>query len=140
MTIDAFFVYGTLKRGECRSQCWPCRPQSVQRAWTHGTLFSRSDYPALVSGHDPVLGELWRFALGDVAAVIQVIDAIEGTGQTDEEDLYTREIVTVFGVDGGQLGRAYTYCYAADPKQDGFVQVRRPPWEWPACLSRDHSA
>jgi len=134
VTIDAFFVYGTLKRGECRAHRWPRRPRSVEPAWVHGTLHCRTDYPALTAGGDRVVGELWKFASADVSEVTSVLDEIEGTGQAGQSDLYRREIVRVFALDERSLGDAYTYHYASDPALDGFVRVRRPPWEWPACL------
>ncbi len=99
MTLDAtrqpdahFFVYGTLKRGQCREKCWPYKPQHVYPAWTPGRLFDLGEYPALLPGNDKVLGEVWQFRDDQANAVLAVLDEIEVTNQPGVANLYDRII------------------------------------------------
>ncbi len=119
----AIFVYGTLKRGQCRERCWPHVADSVRVGWVRSTLFTRHDYPALRPGDDLVLGELWSFAAEQLPAVLDVLDAVEQTNQPGLENLYDRVIVDVFAVDGSSLGQAHAYHYAIEPTRDGFKRV-----------------
>ncbi len=93
------FVYGTLKRGECREICWPSAPAMIRPAWTTGALYDIGPYPALVAGSDRVLGELWSFPDEELPRVLAVLDAIEGTNQPGQHNEYNREVATVTLVD-----------------------------------------
>lgn len=120
MTITRVFVYGTLKRGHCRERCWPCRATRVRPSWTRGKLYGRHDYPAMIGGNDRVAGELWEFSAKQIEEVIETLDAIEGTNQPGEVDLYHRVVTEVYDLAGEPLGDAWTYHYASDPAADGF--------------------
>lgn len=121
--ITAVFVYGTLKRGQCRSELWPAQPLSVQAAWTRGTLFGRRDYPAMTAGSDRVLGELWKFRADDIARVLETLDEIEGASQPGQKDLYARIEVETWDLTDQPLENANVYHYAIDPTSDGFVRL-----------------
>ncbi len=123
-SIRGVFVYGTLKRGQCRERCWPLAPLSVESCWTRASLYSRSDYPALAVGDDRVAGELWCYDQGDLPAVLRVLDEIEQTDQPGLDNLYDRELVEVVADNGVTLGLAHTYFYATDPMSDRFTLVR----------------
>ncbi len=65
--VQAFFVYGTLKTGQCRERCWPCKPIETRAAWVYGELYDTGPYPALFAGSDMVGGRsgystptIWR--------------------------------------------------------------------------------
>ena len=75
----SFFVYGTLKRGQCRDHLWPVTPRTITPAWLRATLYGRKDYPALQTGDDHILGEVWTFEISEIPAVIEQLDQIEGT-------------------------------------------------------------
>ncbi len=122
--ITAVFVYGTLKRGQCRSGLWPAEPLLVQPAWTWGKLFGRSDYPALVAGEDRVIGELWTFRADDIACVLDSLDQIEGTNRPGQRDLYVRMFVETWNLDDQPLEKANVYHYATEPTGDGFVRIK----------------
>jgi gamma-glutamylcyclotransferase (GGCT)/AIG2-like uncharacterized protein YtfP len=109
--LEHVFVYGTLKQGQERERCWPLTPQSINRAWTHGRLYDLGPYPALLAGNDRVLGQVWSFLPSDIERVLVVLDEIEGTNQGDGDNLYDRELVTVYLDDGSSL-TANTYFYA----------------------------
>ncbi len=106
-----FFVYGTLKRGECREKCWPRPPAHIEPAWTLGTLFDTGPYPALRPGDDPVLGEVWSFNPDDFAAVASEIDEVEDYQEGRSNNLYTRQLVPCQTLNGHTL-TAFTYIYA----------------------------
>lgn len=119
--IRAVFVYGTLKRGQCRGGLWPAEPLSIEVAWVRGTLFGRHDYPAMTAGEDRILGERWEFDAADFDRVIQTLDQIEGTNQPGRPDLYLRVHLQTWDLQGHSLGDAVGYRYATDPRQDGFI-------------------
>lgn len=118
MTPNQVFVYGTLKRDQCRGRMWPCEPISITPAWVRGTLFGRNDYPAMMAGEECVRGELWRFEPSVMDRVMSVLDGIECC-----PTLYVRAVVNVSGEDNSPLGQANTYLYAGDPIGDGFRRM-----------------
>ena len=129
--ILSIFVYGTLKRGQCRGAMWPVEPQEVSTVYTHGTLFDRQDYPAMTSGTDRVAGERWDFRPEQIPRVLDVLDAIEGANQPGLPDLYRRVIVGTWELfqdaeacpEKGRSRAAYTYHYCREPLDDGFTRV-----------------
>ena len=123
LSIPAIFVYGTLKRGQCREQMWPIPAVKVTEAWVFGMLYGRADYPALRQGDDRVGGELWLFSEQSIKTVIQRLDQIECSNQKDIPDLYTRETIEAFDQNGNSLGLCYCYFYAEDPSLDGFERL-----------------
>lgn len=130
--ISHVFVYGTLKRGQCRGKMWPAEPISVVAAWTRGALFGRHDYPAMMPGDDRVLGELWQFDESDMETVMRVLDHIEGTNQEGRPDLYVRAIVEAFDRDGNSIASANAYHYGTDPLLDGFHRIKADVYvQWP---------
>jgi gamma-glutamylcyclotransferase (GGCT)/AIG2-like uncharacterized protein YtfP len=129
--IQSIFVYGTLKRGQCRARFWPVEPLSVCEAWTLGTLYDRSDYPAMTAGEHCVLGELWRFSPREMPGVLKRIDQVEGTNQPGHQDWYLRVTVATWSPDGRPLEDAFVYYYANDPVADGFALVQpKEPGSW----------
>ncbi len=106
-----FFVYGTLKRGECREFMWPKTPSCVEEAWAWGELYDAGSYPALLSGTDKVLGELWSFSKDDFGTIAQVLDEIEEYRPEDPYNLYNREIIECETLSGRRVS-AWVYRYA----------------------------
>ncbi len=86
---QALFVYGTLKRGECRQERWPRPPVEVRAATLRAALYDLGPYPAIGTGEDLVAGELWFIAAEQMDETLRVLDEIEGFGQGGT-DLYTR--------------------------------------------------
>lgn len=148
--ISSVFVYGTLKRGQCRGAMWPFEPLRVSLVFTYGTLFDRHDYPAMASGIDHVVGEKWDFHPEQMQRVLEVLDAIEGANQAGVPDLYRRVVVPTWDlceagtaencVDPEISRKSYTYHYASDPADDGFTRILpgqsdegcvRPFVQWP---------
>ena len=106
-----FFVYGTLKRGECRQHMWPRTPLVVEEAWVLGELYDAGSYPALLAGTDKVLGELWSFSPADFEAIVNVLDEIEEYRPGDPYNLYNREVIDCETLSGRRT-TAHTYLYA----------------------------
>ncbi len=109
-SIHAVFVYGTLKRGELRGRCWPCKPLAIDWAIVEGELRDLGEYPGLIDGGDSILGELWIFDPEHIAPTLAALDEIECYGQ-DDVDLYIRRITTCRTLAGERVD-AHSYWYA----------------------------
>lgn len=107
----AVFVYGTLKRGECRASQWPRTPRDVLKAEVAGALYDLGPYPALVDGPDRVLGELWVFDRTEEPLVLATLDAIEHYQQRGP-DLYIRVERRCETSAGHEPRMAWLYHYA----------------------------
>lgn len=94
---NRLFVYGTLKRGECRESMWPRRPLAVRVAYVLGSLYDLGEYPGLWCGDEQpdewVAGELWTIADDDLDVTLRVLDEIEQTDQPGCVNLYDRILV-----------------------------------------------
>ncbi len=110
--LNHVFVYGTLKRGQCRERCWPVSPVVIHPAWTFGKLVDLGPYPALLPGPDRVLGELWSFREEDFGRVIHVLDKVEVTNQPGIPNEYDRVLVDVALLKSGRNLVASTYRFA----------------------------
>lgn len=133
--VLSVFVYGTLKRGQCRESAWPAGPKEIVPGWVHGELWGRDDYPALLPGGHRVRGELYRYDGESIRDVLSALDEIEGTDGNSPSDLYHRHVVDAFRsapapadrVTGSDREtreeRAYVYFYNRDPAADGFVRI-----------------
>ncbi len=122
------FVYGTLKRGECREACWPLPPTAVRPAWTLGDLFDTGPYPALLSGKALVGGEVWSYREEEMAQVRQTLDAIEGTDQPGQANEYDRALSVAYLLNGHAV-QVELYRYAQPERLANCVRVT--PWlEW----------
>lgn len=110
MEVTAVFVYGTLKRGQCRAPLWPIPPQRVEVARARGALYRLETYPALLPGPDIVLGELWHFATEEMPRTLEVLDEVEHYVDGGD-DLYTRQMVLCQGEESGAV-KAWCYFFA----------------------------
>lgn len=113
------FVYGTLKRGQCRERCWPRKPLAVRPGWVRGQLFDLGAYPAARFAADSegtwdwIAGELWSFNRQDAEITIAALDAIEETNQPGRANLYDRVEVDVFpDLEAEDTLRAVSYSYS----------------------------
>ncbi|MEM6471506.1 MAG: gamma-glutamylcyclotransferase family protein [Planctomycetota bacterium] len=122
--VTAVFVYGTLKRGQCRHGLWPVSASEVLVASVRGELWGRDDYPALKRGEFRVIGELHTFESVQIPIVLKVLDQIEGTNGNSPADLYHRHVVDTELIESNTVLRAYAYFYVGSPERDGFHRVR----------------
>jgi gamma-glutamylcyclotransferase (GGCT)/AIG2-like uncharacterized protein YtfP len=105
-----FFVYGTLKRGQCREKCWPYRPLRVEPAVIRATLYDMGAYPGIVPGDGLVRGEVWELRHEHLPATLRVLDSVEGFAERDD-DLFVRRVVEC-RLDDGRTIEAWAYYYA----------------------------
>ncbi|MDZ4850940.1 MAG: gamma-glutamylcyclotransferase family protein [Pirellulaceae bacterium] len=140
--IDSIFVYGTLKQNQVRSRFWPCLPQSIQPAVIRAALYDTGPFPAILSGDDWVLGELWMFAHSDIEKTLSALDEVEGFVANRLENLYDR-IETEATLGDGAKVNAFTYCYADRNSLNRLRRIESTKQfaghacaEWPDALSR----
>ena len=105
----SIFVYGTLKRGQCRERCWPRPPLRIEPATVRGALYDLGPYPALVEGNDCIAGELWHLSPSDMHASLLELDRVEGF-RSRASDLYQR--VTITCQTASVAVAAWTYRFA----------------------------
>lgn len=128
-----FFVYGTLKRGECRASLWPRLPQDVRPAFVRGRLFDLGPYPALWCGDadaevgtdwDWVEGEVWTIAADDMEATVHRLDQIEVTDQPGCENEYDRILVRAHESPGSATSvLAFAYQYSTGQQLPDSIRV-----------------
>lgn len=110
--VTNVFVYGTLKRGQCREKMWPRSPLSIRPGYVRAWLFDLGPYPAIwcadcdeVGGEtcgnapcpcDWVEGEIWSLAKDDLAITIDELDEIEETNQPHTCNQYDQILVRVY--------------------------------------------
>lgn len=129
----SFFVYGTLKRGECRASLWPRLPRDVRPAFVRGQLFDLGPYPALWCGDsddeggtdwDWVEGEVWTIAAEDMEATVHRLDQIEVTDQPGCVNEYDRILVRAHETPGSTASvLAYAYQYSTGHRLPASFRV-----------------
>ncbi len=126
--VRAFFVYGTLMRGECNHAVAARHGlESVRAGWVLGALFDTgAGYPAMRPAADDsrVQGEV--LVPQDLEAAMREMDELEGySGDGADDNLYERRLIEVT-LDGGGTCVAWTYVYA----QELPVQARIASGSW----------
>jgi gamma-glutamylcyclotransferase (GGCT)/AIG2-like uncharacterized protein YtfP len=128
-----FFVYGTLKRGQCREKCWPHPPLRVDPAVIRATLYDLGAYPGIVPGDGLARGEVWELRSEHLPATLRVLDSVEGFAERDD-DLFVRRVVECT-LDDGRTIDAWAYYYArvgALREADRLGEGVRGWSNWPA--------
>ena len=112
---DAFFVYGTLKRGQANYPLLAPYARAVLPATARGQLRDLGLFPALVDAAGVVRGELIRIESAAMPAALAIIDALEGYDPADPAgSMYVRRVIPVRPGDGADED-AYAYFYNRDP-------------------------
>src|SRR4051812_6642291 len=115
-TVGAFFVYGTLKRGQANYPLIAPYVRAVEPATVRGLLFDHGPFPALVEGEGRVQGELVTLDPDDLGAALPIVDRLEDFRPDDPAgSMYLRRVVEVETV-GGERAQAYAYFYNRDPR------------------------
>lgn len=127
--VRAFFVYGTLMRGECNHAVVARHGlESVRAGWVRGALFDTGEgWPAMrppTDGDSRVYGEV--IVPRDLAAAMRSMDELEGyEGPGAPGNLYERQLVDVTLDADGSTCLAWTYFHARDwPPQARIVSGR----------------
>ncbi len=107
--VSSIFVYGTLKSGYGLSHVWPNRPKSIVLGRIAANLLNLGPYPGAIEGTGFVLGELWRFDLEEMAAVLKSLDEAEEFYPCKPAafSLYVRKTVQVIT----QVGELKAFAY-----------------------------
>lgn len=122
----AFFVYGTLKRGELNHPLLAPYARAVVPATTRGQLCDLGLFPALIDAEGIVRGELVALDSGDLRAALVILDALEGYDPADPSgSMYVRRVVGV-QLGDGTAAAAYAYFYNRDPQ--GLTPVLSGEW------------
>jgi gamma-glutamylcyclotransferase (GGCT)/AIG2-like uncharacterized protein YtfP len=138
-SITAVFVYGTLKRGQCRERCWPRAPRAIQSATITGRLIDLGPYPALVPGDETIAGELWQFDAEDMPETLAALDEVEGYRQLGAD--YYRRIAVVCRtpMDKETIGFTYEFADLGQLANRPIVEPGPDGWcRWP--IERDESS
>lgn len=127
------FVYGTLKPGECNYPHY-CAGKVVEekKAIAYGKIFHLPNfgYPAMTLGEGKVEGYLLTFANPDA---IYHLDSLENydEGRSREKNLYDRQRIEVYDLEGRSLGFAWAYFMTSE-QVTGFGGVCLPSGCWPS--------
>lgn len=123
------FVYGTLKPGEANYKRYCInKVVNVERATVQGKLFTLPvGYPAMTPGVSQVHGYLLSFADSDILQELDELEDYQPTRQVSE-NLYIRQFMEVFDLQGKSLAGAWVYCMTPDrviqiggiPQLDGW--------------------
>ncbi len=132
--VRAFFVYGTLMRGEANHQVAARHGlASVRAGRVRGALFDTGGgYPAMRPAADDswVMGEV--LVPQDFDAALRAMDELEGyAGEGADGNLYERRLIEV-DLEGGERCVAWTYVYA----QDLPPQARIASGSWRDVIGR----
>lgn len=142
--ITELFVYGTLKRGECRESMWPRKPTRIREAFVRARLYDLGAYPAIrvdaLSVDDDVnvdddldwvAGEVWSFEPAAIDETIAALDEIEETNQPRTINLYDHVLVRAYerpGSSGHESGNGSTlalaYQYSDDRRLSHLRRLR----------------
>jgi len=136
LPVAAFFVYGTLMRGQENFAACARDALTIRPAATTGTLYHlHAGFPVLVdTGEGRVIGEIMTFPSSERTVV--VFDELEGYNQDRPEDgLYVRVARVVEALDGGASPRCWTYVVPPDrlPHIAPYA-IRVPDGDWAAFV------
>ena len=128
---SAFFVYGTLKRGQANYPLIAPYLRAVEPATVRGLLFDHGPFPALVEGEGRVRGELVTLDPAGLEATLPIIDRLEDFRPDDlAGSMYLRRVVEVEMAGGGRVP-AYAYFYNRDPRD--LRPVASGEWTGPSA-------
>jgi len=136
-----FFVYGTLKTGECRESVFSSYCKSgdytVKPARIRAELYDLGYYPAILEGNNIVRGEMVTIEdPEDYKVLLDRIDAIEGYSEHSDHNLYNRKKVTVFS--DGEEHEAWAYFYANSNRLTEADRMTEE--EWTTCTKEYEGA
>jgi gamma-glutamylcyclotransferase (GGCT)/AIG2-like uncharacterized protein YtfP len=118
------FVYGTLRRGECRHRLlYGFGVRNIAKARTRGKLVHLGEYPGMVHGKGWVWGEL--ITLDRLDDAIPFLDRVEDyRPEEPDRSLYVRELIPV------QSGMTETGAWAYLLQRPPANPVWIPSGDW----------
>jgi gamma-glutamylcyclotransferase (GGCT)/AIG2-like uncharacterized protein YtfP len=127
----AFFVYGTLKRGQSNHQLIAGALRDVAIATVRGRLYDVGPFPALADGDDRVYGEVLTIDPNTLPRLLAILDDLEGYDPSDPGgSMYVRRLVTATDAEARELV-AHAYFYNRDPA--AFVHLPGGEWRGPSA-------
>ena len=131
----AFFVYGTLMRGQANFAACAGDALTVTPATAVGTLYHfQAGFPiALDTGRDHIVGQIMTFP--DPARTLDVFDELEGVEDGSDRPLYVRVVREVRPLDDGAAVTCWMYVAPPDrlPRIQPYAMVV-PGGDWAAFL------
>lgn len=113
MLDKKFFVYGTLKAGECRDGVFErvLGHNDFKRttAKTFGKLYNLGEFPGMTVGTDRIYGEVVSLSEKDYYKMLPVLDMIEGFDENNPNSLYARQEVEVTTPEGDVQATTYFF-------------------------------
>ena len=126
----AFFVYGTLKRGQSNYPLIEEAVRGMVPATIRGRLYDVGPFPALAEGDEAVRGEVLVVDPVELPRLLSVLDELEGYLPSDPAgSMYVRRAVVAAADDGGEVA-AYAYFYNRDPV--GLRHLPGGDWRGPS--------
>lgn len=133
------FVYGTLKPGEAyyRQYCQPYVVGEAIPAIVQGCLFHLPlGYPAMTLGNGWVTGALLRIGDEQAIAYLDEFEDYDPNPLSTADNLYTRQLRSVFSPKQQPLGRAWMYVMQVEKVQQyGGIPIPAGNWsrhQWPS--------
>ncbi len=128
------FVYGTLKPGEANYQRY-CGLQVVdaKKAYTFGKLFALPmGYPAMTLGDSLVYGYLLTFVDAKILSNLDILEDYQPSRQRTE-NLYNRQEVEIYDLQGRSLGIAWVYLMTPNQICQLKSSLLQPDCWWSGC-------
>jgi gamma-glutamylcyclotransferase (GGCT)/AIG2-like uncharacterized protein YtfP len=127
----AFFVYGTLKRGQANFPLVAAAVRGVVPATIRGRLYDMGPFPALAEGDEAVRGEVLTVEPGELPRLLRALDELEGFAPGDPAgSIYLRRVVDAKTDDGAEVA-AFAYFYNRDPA--GLRHLPGGEWTGPSA-------
>ncbi|MFN8541577.1 MAG: gamma-glutamylcyclotransferase family protein [Thermomicrobiales bacterium] len=127
----AFFVYGTLKRGQANYPLVAAAVRGVLPATIRGRLYDVGPFPALAEGDETVRGEVLVDEPDGFPRLLTVLVSLEGSVPSDPAgSMYLRRVVAAATDDGREVA-AYAYFYNRDPA--GLRHLPGGEWRGPSA-------
>ena len=127
----AFFVYGTLKRGQANFSLVAAAVRAVVPATIRARLYDVGPFPALAEGDEAVRGEVLTVDPAELPRLLAVLDDLEGYLSADPAgSMYLRRVVTAATDDGREVA-AFAYFYNRDPA--GLRHLPDGEWRGPSA-------
>jgi gamma-glutamylcyclotransferase (GGCT)/AIG2-like uncharacterized protein YtfP len=116
--IDSMFVYGTLRKQECREQIMSKISLGSKNITINAKMYNIGAFPAIVLDQGTVYGEIHK--IRDEASSFHIIDCIEGFTEYDESSLYHRILI--------DSSQGICWAYVWNDTTDSYKIIQSGDW------------